>query len=115
MWVDVLATLGLDATLDVGGVYIYYVCTRHRILQETLGGKDDGYALLRGLLEDVRRRPFCVNVRVIWVLVLKEILCGCTYREMKVWYVRTIWDRIFWCVDALFGFGCHRRCWVDVC
>ena len=37
------------------------------------------------------------------------------YPEMKLQYVRTIWVRIVWGVDALFGFGCHRRLWVDVC
>ena len=48
---DVLATLGHDVILDFGWVYVYYVCSGHRILQETLGGEDDGYAILGGLPE----------------------------------------------------------------
>ena len=44
------ATLGLDVKLNSGWVYLYYVCSWHWILKETLGGEDDGYAILVGLL-----------------------------------------------------------------
>ena len=54
---DVRVTLGPDATLDFGCVYVYYVCSGYRILQETFGGKAYGYAILGRLLEDVRKGP----------------------------------------------------------
>ena len=50
-WVGIRATLGLDVTLNSGWVYLYYVCSGNRILKETLGGEDNGYAILARLLE----------------------------------------------------------------
>ena len=47
----VRAILGPDVALDFWWVYVYYVATGHRILQETLDGEDDGYAILGWLLE----------------------------------------------------------------
>ena len=32
-------------------MYLYYVSSGQRILKEILGGEDDGYAILAGLLE----------------------------------------------------------------
>ena len=40
------AILRPDVALDFGWVYVYHVCTGHRILQDTLDGEDDGYAIL---------------------------------------------------------------------
>ena len=48
----VRVTLGPDVKLDFGWVYIFYVCSGHRLLQETLGEEDVGCAIL-GALSDV--------------------------------------------------------------
>ena len=61
-----------------GWVYVYYLCTGHRLLQETLDGEDDGYAILGWLLEVT----ICeVGTFFWWMYALSGFRC---YRRFSV-------------------------------
>ena len=96
-------------------IYIYCVFFGHQTLQETLGGADDGYAILGGLLE----MTMCEEGFCWWMYALSGFGC---YRRLWVegcipWDETIVWThnlgsdivvcgRAVWVRMSLVTFGC---------